>query len=59
MSFVHHGKALTSAGGAKSFDVAMYLADHLYGEQAAKGIGGGLIIAWPPAAGTMPALVVE
>ncbi len=59
VSFVHHGKALTSEGGAKSFDVAMYLADHLYGEQAAKGIGGGLIIAWPPAAGTMPALVVE
>ncbi len=59
VSFVHDGKALTSEGGAKSFDVAMYLADHLYGEKAAQGIGRGLIIAWPPAAESMPALVVE
>lgn len=59
VSFVHDGKALTSEGGAKSFDVAMYLADVLYGEKAAQGIGGGLIISWPPAAEAMPALVVE
>ncbi len=59
VSFVHDGKALTSEGGARSFDVAMYLADLLYGEKVAQGIGRGLLIPWPPAAGTMPALVVE
>ena len=58
VSFVHDGKAVTSAGGAQSFDAAMYLADHLYGEAVAEGIGRGLIIPWPPAPGTMKAVVV-
>ncbi len=49
-SFVHHGKVLTSQGGIRSFDVAMHLIDHLYGPEVAKGVGGGLIIPWPPAA---------
>ena len=57
VSFVHDGKALTSQGGARSFDVAMYLADHLYGEQVAQGIGRGMVIPWPPAPGSMPAIV--
>ena len=56
-SFVHDGRTLTSEGGAKSYDVAMYLVDHLYGEKVAAGVGTGLIIAWPPAANTMTALV--
>ena len=47
-TFVHHGNAITSEGGAKSYDPAMYLVDHLYGEKVAKGVGGGLIISWPP-----------
>ena len=34
-SFVHDGRMLTSEGGAKSYDVAMYLVDHLYGEPVA------------------------
>lgn len=59
VSFVHDGPLLTSEGGSRSYDVAMYLADHLYGEAVAQGIGAGLIIAWPPATGTMPARVVE
>ena len=59
VSFVHDGKAVTSWGGARSFDPAMYLADHLYGEQATKGIGRGMVIPWPPAAETMPAVVVD
>lgn len=59
VSFVHDGKALTSEGGAKSYDVAMYLVDHLYGERVAQGVGGGLIIDWPPSAERMPALVVH
>ena len=37
----------------------LYLSDLLYGEKAAQGIGRGLLIPWPPAAETMPTLVVE
>lgn len=49
-TFVHDGQAITSEGGAKSYDPAMYLVDHIYGEQVAQGVGGGLIIDWPPGA---------
>lgn len=48
VSFIHHGKAITSAGGAKSYDPAMYLTHLLYGEKAAKGIGEGMVIDWDP-----------
>ncbi len=58
VSFVHDGKALTSEGGAKSYDVAMYLVDLLYGETTARNVGRGLIISWPPTAESMPAVVV-
>jgi transcriptional regulator GlxA family with amidase domain len=46
VSFVHDGKLLTSNGGAKSYDVALYLVHHLYGEKVAKGVGKGLVIDW-------------
>ena len=46
-SFVHDGKILTSQGGVRSYDVAMYLVELLFGEAAARGIGGGLLIDWP------------
>ncbi len=59
VSFVHDGRMLTSQGGARSYDVAMYLVDHLYGESVARGVGGGLVIAWPPPPGTMPYVQVE
>lgn len=59
VSFVHDGPILTSEGGAKSYDVAMYLVDHLYGEKVAQGVGRGLIIDWPPAPGRLRAEVVE
>ena len=58
VSFVHDGRALTSQGGARSYDVAMYLVDHLYGERVAQGVGRGLVIEWPPAVGTLPAVVI-
>jgi len=48
VSFVHDGRVLTSQGGARSYDVAMYLVDLLFGEPVARGIGGGLLIEWPP-----------
>ncbi len=59
VSFVHDGKALTSQGGASSYDVAIYLVDHLFGEEVARKVGSGLIIPWPPAEGTMPAAVIH
>jgi transcriptional regulator GlxA family with amidase domain len=46
VSFVHDGKMITSAGGAKSFDPALYLSELLYGKKAADGIAGGLVIDW-------------
>ncbi|WP_424962614.1 DJ-1/PfpI family protein [Ekhidna sp.] len=46
VSFVHHNNLLTSAGGAKSYDVALYLVHHLYGDEVAKGVGRGLVIDW-------------
>jgi len=46
VSFVHHDNLLTSAGGAKSYDVALYLVNHLYGDKVAKGVGRGLVIDW-------------
>jgi len=46
VSFVHDGPAITSAGGAKSADAALYLAEILYGREAARGIAEGLCIDW-------------
>ena len=46
VSFVHDQNLLTSAGGAKSYDVALYLVHYLYGDQVAKGVGRGLVIDW-------------
>ena len=44
--FVHDGKFITSAGRAKSFEPALYLAEMLYGKKAADGIARGLVIDW-------------
>jgi len=46
VTFVHDQNLLTSAGGAKSYDVALYLVHHLYGDKVAKGVGRGLVIDW-------------
>lgn len=46
VSFIHHGRMITSAGGAKSYDPALYLVELLYGKKAAEGIGKGLVIDW-------------
>lgn len=59
VSFVDAGKILTSEGGARSYDVAMYLVDQLYGAQVAAAIGKGLVIPWPPDPDTMAPRVVE
>lgn len=44
--FVHDGKYITSAGGAKSFEAALYLCQLLYGEDIAKSLAKGLVIDW-------------
>ncbi len=44
--FVHDGKYITSAGGAKSFEASLYLAEHLYGADIAKRLAKGLVIDW-------------
>lgn len=46
ISFVHDRKAITSAGGAKSYDPALYLVELLYGKKVADGIAQGLVIDW-------------
>jgi transcriptional regulator GlxA family with amidase domain len=44
--FVHDGKAVTSVGGARSYDPAMYLVERLYGNEARAKIGEGLVLDW-------------
>ncbi|HFA48584.1 MAG TPA: glutamine amidotransferase, partial [Bacteroidetes bacterium] len=44
--FVHDGKYITSAGGAKSFEAALYLTEILYSKKIARSLAGGLVIDW-------------
>lgn len=59
VTFVHDGRVLTSEGGARSYDVAMYLVDLLFGEEITRAIGQGLLIPWPPSGGERPAYVTD
>jgi len=44
--FVHDGKYITSAGGAKSFEASLYLCEYLYGAEIARSLAKGLVIDW-------------
>jgi transcriptional regulator GlxA family with amidase domain len=44
--FVHDGKYITSAGGAKSFEAALYVCEYLYGKKIAQSLAAGLVIDW-------------
>jgi len=44
--FVHDGKYITSVGGAKSFEAALYLCEYLYGKEIAQSLAKGLVIDW-------------
>ena len=55
--FVHDGKYITSAGGAKSFDAALYLTEHLYGGKIARSLSKGLVIDWDLK--KVPHLIIE
>lgn len=55
--FVHDDKFITSAGGAKSFEAALYLAEVLYGAEIARSLAGGLVIDWDLT--TVPHIIIE
>jgi transcriptional regulator GlxA family with amidase domain len=55
--FVHDGKYITSAGGAKSFEAALYLSEILYGKTIAESLAKGLVIDWKLE--DVPHLVIE
>ena len=55
--FVHDGRFITSAGGARSFEAALYLTEVLYGKEIARSIAGGLVIDWDLE--TVPHVIVE
>ncbi|TNE52872.1 MAG: glutamine amidotransferase [Bacteroidetes bacterium] len=44
--FVHDGKYITSAGGAKSFEASLYLMQLMYGKKVADEIAEGMVIDW-------------
>jgi transcriptional regulator GlxA family with amidase domain len=46
LSFVHDGNAITSQGGVKSYDAALYLVEHLYGPEVARGVARGICVDW-------------
>lgn len=46
VSFVHDRKLITSAGGARSYDPALYLCELLYGREVALAVARGLVIDW-------------
>lgn len=55
--FVHDGKYITSAGGAKSFEAALYLCEYMYGKKVADQLAEGLVIDWRLS--EIPHLIVE
>ena len=55
--FVHDGKYITSAGGATSFEAALYLCEYLYGKDITQSLAGGLVIDWNVE--DVPHLVIE
>ena len=55
--FVHDGRFITSSGGAKSFEAALYLTELLYGTEVARSIAGGLVIDWDLS--SVPHIIVE
>jgi transcriptional regulator GlxA family with amidase domain len=55
--FVHDGKYITSAGGAKSFEAALYLCEYLYGKEIAESLAKGLVIDWD--LNSFPQLIVH
>ena len=55
--FIHDGKFITSAGGAKSFEAALYLCEIMYGKKNAEDLASGLVIDWDLE--TVPHIVID
>lgn len=55
--FVHDNKYITSAGGAKSFEAALYLCEYLYGKDVTDRLAEGLVIDWE--LNELPHIVIE
>lgn len=55
--FVHDGKYITSAGGAKSFEASLYLCELLYGKEITETIAKGLVIDWDIS--QVPSLILQ
>ena len=55
--FVHDGKYITSSGGAKSFEAALYLTELLYGKAISDSLAQGLVIEWDLS--LVPHIIVE
>lgn len=58
-SFVHDGRVITSQGGIRSYEAAMYLVDLIYGPQVAGKVGSGLLIDWPTPRGSESIFVTD
>jgi putative intracellular protease/amidase len=50
MSFVVDQETITSAGGVRAFEPALWLVDRLCGEAAAQAVARGMVTTWPLAA---------
>ena len=46
VSFVADGNVITGAGGALSYDPALYLVETIYGKKVARGVGRGMALDW-------------
>ena len=46
VTFVAHEKAITGVGGARSYEPALYLVEHLYGAKVARGVARGMALTW-------------
>ncbi len=59
VSYVHSGRLITSEGGARSYQAALYLVDLLYGERVAAAIGEGLLVPWPEDPELRPPVITD
>lgn len=46
VNFVVDGKFITSVGGARSYEPALYLVEHIYSVESARKVGKGLVLDW-------------
>lgn len=57
VNFVHDGKYITSVGGARSYEPALYLMEVLYGAEHARETATGMVLDWD--ASLLPHFIAE